>query len=53
MFTDWIQQTTIRKEVEKELRMFVRGIKKRHKLTMEEMNKLFKNLVENVKYYAT
>ncbi len=53
MFTGWLQQTTIRKEVEKELRRFVRGIKKRHNLTMEEMNNLFDKMIENVKYYAT
>ncbi|MCK4234879.1 HsdR family type I site-specific deoxyribonuclease [candidate division WOR-3 bacterium] len=53
MFTGWLQQTTVRKDVEKELRRFVRGIKARHNLTMEEMNNLFDKMIENVKYYGT
>ncbi len=52
MFPGWFYQTTIRKEAEKEIRRFVRRIKTGYNLTMEEMNNLFKKLVENVKYYG-
>jgi len=53
MFPGWFYQITVRKEAERELRRFVRRIKKEYNLTMKEMDNLFKKLVENVKYYGS
>ncbi|HPD60955.1 MAG TPA: HsdR family type I site-specific deoxyribonuclease, partial [Thermodesulfobacteriota bacterium] len=53
MFFDWSHQTTVKKEVEREIRKFARGIKGRYNLSLEEMNTLHDKLFENVKAYGT
>lgn len=53
LFLGWIHQVTARKEVEREVRRFVRGIKSRYRLSFEEMNKLHNKLVECIKNYGT
>lgn len=53
LFPGWIHQVTARKEVEREVRRFVRGIKSRYGLSFEEMNKLHNKLVDCIKNYGT
>jgi type I restriction enzyme R subunit len=52
MFPGWINQTTIRKEVEREVRRFVRSLKTRYKFSLKEMNDLYEKLMESVKNYG-
>ncbi len=52
IFPGWINQFTIRKEVEREVRKFIRGIKGRYTLSLEEMDALYKKLIDNVKNYG-
>lgn len=52
MFPGWIGQTTIKKEVEREVRRFVRGLKRKHKLSLREMNDLYGKLIESVENYG-
>ncbi len=52
MFPGWITQTTVRKEVEREARRFVRGLKRIHSLSLDEMDDLYEKLMENVKNYG-
>jgi len=42
----------VKKEVERELRRFVRGLKAKYGLSMEEMNDLHHRLIENIKNYG-
>ncbi|MDI6890375.1 MAG: HsdR family type I site-specific deoxyribonuclease [Thermodesulfovibrionales bacterium] len=53
MFFGWFHQTTIKKEVEREVRRFVRGLKGKFNLTMDEVNDLHEKLIESVKNYGT
>lgn len=53
MFMGWIHQTTVKKEVEREIRKFVRGLKGKYNLTFDEMNNLHKKLMESVKNFGT
>jgi type I restriction enzyme R subunit len=53
MFFGWINQITIKKEVEREIRKFVRGLKGKYNLSLDEMNDLHERLLENVKNYGT
>ena len=53
LFSGWIHQVTAKKEVEREVRRFVRGLKSKYKLSFEEMNKLHNTLVEYIKNYGT
>jgi type I restriction enzyme R subunit len=53
MFFGWFNQITVKREVEREIRRFVRGIKARHSLSLEEMNALHEKLMEGVKNYGT
>ena len=53
MFFGWFNQVTIKKEVEREIRRFVRGMKGKHNLSLDEMNDLHERLLESVKNYAT
>ncbi|MEW6417318.1 MAG: HsdR family type I site-specific deoxyribonuclease [Nitrospirota bacterium] len=53
MFFGWFHQTTIKKEVEREVRRFVRGLKGRFNLTMDEVDNLHEILIESVKNYGT
>lgn len=53
LFLGWIHQVMARKEVEREVRRFVRGSKSQYRLSFEEMNKLHNKLVDCVKNYGT
>ncbi len=53
MFSGWLYQTTVKKEVEREVRRFVRGIKRKYALSFDEMNTLHKKLTECVENYGT
>jgi type I restriction enzyme R subunit len=53
MFFGWFNQITVKKEVEREIRKFVRGMKGKYNLSLDEMNDLHEKLLENVKNYAT
>ncbi len=53
MFSGWVTQTTVKKEVERVIRRFVRGIKGDFKLSLDEMNELHEKLIESVKNYGT
>ena len=53
MFPDWYNQPTEEKNVEKEVRKFVRGIKRKYGITLEEMDELFLKLIERIKNYGT
>lgn len=52
MFSGWFNQTTVKKEVEREVRRFVRGLKGRYSLSLDEVNNLHGKLIENVKNYG-
>jgi len=52
MFPGWIGQFTTRKGVEREVRRFVRRIKTRYNLSFEEMDVLYKRLIDSVKNYG-
>jgi len=52
MFSGWFNQTTVKKDVEREVRRFVRGLKGRYNLSLDEMNDLYEKLIENVKNYG-
>jgi type I restriction enzyme R subunit len=53
MFFGWFNQFTIKKEVEREIRRFVRGMKGKYNLSLDEMNDLHEKLLESVKNYGT
>jgi len=53
MFSGWFNQPTVEKNVEREVRRFVRGLKGRYSITLEEMDDLYKKLIERVKNYGT
>ena len=53
MFFGWINQITVKKEVEREIRKFVRGTKGKYNLSLDEMNDLHERLLESVKNYGT
>ena len=53
MFMGWIHQTTVKKEVEREIRKFVRALKGKYNLTFDEMNNLHEKLMESVKNFGT
>ncbi|MGQ9571230.1 MAG: HsdR family type I site-specific deoxyribonuclease, partial [Thermodesulfovibrionales bacterium] len=53
MFFGWFNQTTVKKEVERKIRRFVRGIKAKYNLSLDEMNDLHQKLTESVKNYRT
>ena len=52
MFPGWMAQTTAGKEVEREVRRFVRALKKQHNLSLGQMNELHRRLLESVKNYG-
>lgn len=52
MFAGWLTQTTVRKEVEREVRRFVRGLKGRYSLSLDELDDLYEKLIESVKSYG-
>jgi type I restriction enzyme R subunit len=51
IFPGWVVQTTVTKDIEREVRRFVRGLKKKHNLSLDEMNDLYEELIESVKNY--
>jgi type I restriction enzyme R subunit len=53
MFFGWFNQITVKKEVEREIRRFVRGLKGKYNLSLDEMNDFHEKLLESVKNYAT
>jgi type I restriction enzyme R subunit len=53
MFFGWFNQITVKKEVEREIRRFVRGMKGKYNLSIDEMNDLHERLLESVKNYGT
>jgi len=53
MFFGWFNQITVKKEVEREIRRFVRGMKAKYNLSLNEMNDLHEKLLESVKNYGT
>lgn len=53
MFMGWVHQITVRKEVERKIRKFVRGLKGKYNLTLDDINNLHQNLVESVKKFGT
>jgi type I restriction enzyme R subunit len=53
MFFGWFNQVTIKKEVEREIRRFVRGMKGKYNLSLAEMNELHEKLLESVKNYGS
>ncbi len=53
LFFGWINQITVKKEVEREIRKFVRGLKGKYNLSLDEMNDLHEKLLESVKNYGT
>jgi type I restriction enzyme R subunit len=53
MFPGWVNQSTAKKDVEREIRRFIRGIKGEYNLSLEDMNELHENLMKSVKNYGT
>jgi len=52
MFPGWINQPVIRKEVEREVRRFSRGFKNKYNLSLQQIDDLYEELIENVKNYG-
>jgi len=52
MFPGWFNQPTVKKNVEREVRKFTRTLKGKYNMTWEEMDQLYKKLIERVKNYA-
>lgn len=52
LFSGWHQQVTVQKKVERKIRSFVRGIKGRYRLSLDEMNRLHEMILENVMNYG-
>jgi len=53
MFPGWFNQPTVQKNIEREVRRFVRGLKGKYSITLEEMDELYKKLIERVRNYGT
>jgi type I restriction enzyme R subunit len=51
-FPGWLNQATVKKDVEREVRRFVRGFKGVYNLSLDEMNDLYEKLIESVKNYG-
>ena len=52
MFPGWISQITVKKDIERELRRFARKLKVTYDLTMAEMEKLHRLLLDSVWNYG-
>ncbi len=52
MFAGWVNQITARKNVEREIRRFVRGLKGEHNLSLAEMDELHEVLMKDVRNYG-
>jgi len=53
MFPGWIHQASSKKEVEREIRRFSRGLKRAHELTLPEIDEIHEKLFDSVKNYGT
>ena len=53
LFPGWFNQPTVEKNVEREVRRFTRILKGKYNMTFEEMDELYKKLIERVKNYGT
>ncbi len=53
MFAGWVNQSTARKDVEREIRRFIRGIKGEYNLSLKDMDELHESLMRDVKNYGT
>ena len=53
IFPGWFSQPTVEKNVEKEVRRFVRRLKGKYRMTLEEMDELYKKIIERIKNYGT
>jgi len=52
LFPGWFNQPTEEKNVEREVRKFSRRLKKKYEITLEEMDKLYRKLMEQIKNYG-
>ena len=52
LFPGWFNQPTVEKNVEREVRKFARMLKGKYNMTLEEMDELYKSLIERVKNYG-
>jgi len=52
MFPGWINQITAKKEVEREIRRFARGLKSSYGLSFDEMDELYNKLMESIRNYG-
>lgn len=52
MFKGWIHQLTVKKEVERDIRKFVRCLKAKYNLSFDEMNNLHEKIMESVKNFG-
>jgi len=53
MFPGWFNQPTVEKNIEREVRRFTRMLKGKYNMTLEEMDELYRNLIERIKNYGT
>ena len=53
IFPNWIKQVTVRKEVERKVRKFVRKLKSKYSLSLEDIDKLYNKLIKSVENYGT
>ncbi|MHB1254405.1 MAG: HsdR family type I site-specific deoxyribonuclease, partial [Candidatus Humimicrobiaceae bacterium] len=53
LFPGWFNQPTEEKRVEREVRKFSRGLKRKYGITLEEMDELYEKLIEQIKNYGT
>jgi type I restriction enzyme R subunit len=53
MFPGWVHQVSIKKDVEREIRRFARGLKSAYDLTLAEINEIHSKLFESVMHYGT
>ncbi len=53
MFPGWMFQRTVQKEIEQEVRKFVRKYKSEKGITLSEMDELFNKLMDSVAKYGT
>ncbi len=52
LFPGWFNQPTVEKNVERMVRRFTRMLKRKYNMSLEEMDKLYKKLIERVKNYG-
>jgi len=53
LFPGWFNQPTEEKNVEREVRKFSRRLKRKYGITLEEMDELYRKLIEQIKNYGT